>query len=380
MPGLLAVVMFVACALGAYAQPVSPAPRQFQELKLAGGGVLRYALVLPEGFDRARTWPVLIALPPGGQDESAASRTLAMYWEAEARRRGWVVIAPASPGAPLVDRVPAMVELLDALPAIVPPAGKPHLAGVSNGGIAAVRLASLHPDRFASLAVLPGVPERRADWDRARALATLPVFIRVGETDGPVWVKGSERLRDEIVAAGGVCDLEVVAKQGHVLKLDSGAIFDWMERSTATPGLAPRERDAARLAVEQELNDFHDAASKADKGRYLGHFAPRAVFLGTDATERWTIEEFRVFVAKYFDAGKGWTYTPAKRWVEVSNDGCTAWFDERLTNASYGECRGSGVLVRSGDRWLIAQYNLTVPVPNDLMDGVVKMIREAGEK
>lgn len=36
-------------------------------------------------------------------------------------------------------------------------------------------------------------------------------------------------------------------------------------------------------------------------------------------------------------------------------------------NEKYGECRGSGVLLREGGEWRIAQYNLTVPIPNDLM-------------
>jgi hypothetical protein len=32
-----------------------------------------------------------------------------------------------------------------------------------------------------------------------------------------------------------------------------------------------------------------------------------------------------------------------------------------------GPCRGSGVLVKQDGAWKIAQYNLSVPIPNDLM-------------
>ena len=51
-----------------------------------------------------------------------------------------------------------------------------------------------------------------------------------------------------------------------------------------------------------------------------------------------------------------------------------AWFDEALDTPNMGPCRGSGVLVRGGDAWKIAQYNLSIPIPNDLADGIVKQI------
>ncbi|MDG1707972.1 MAG: hypothetical protein P8H03_04380, partial [Emcibacteraceae bacterium] len=39
------------------------------------------------------------------------------------------------------------------------------------------------------------------------------------------------------------------------------------------------EDEKAIIAV---LDDFHDAAAKADKDRYLGHFTEDGAFLGTD--------------------------------------------------------------------------------------------------
>jgi hypothetical protein len=48
-----------------------------------------------------------------------------------------------------------------------------------------------------------------------------------------------------------------------------------------------------------------------------------------------------------------------------------------LVNEKWGVCRGSGVLVRSssGGEWKIAQYNLSVPIPNDLLPGVAEQIK-----
>jgi ketosteroid isomerase-like protein len=123
------------------------------------------------------------------------------------------------------------------------------------------------------------------------------------------------------------------------------------------------------------LDRLHAAASEADGAAYFALFAPDAVFLGTDATERWTVEQFRAYAEPFFARGQGWTYVPTERHVSVNGAGDVAWFDERLSNAKYGEVRGTGVLVRHGERWLVAQYNLAFPVPNALAPDLVERIR-----
>lgn len=147
-----------------------------------------------------------------------------------------------------------------------------------------------------------------------------------------------------------------------------------------------------RDAIAAVLDDFHDAASRADVIRYFGHFATNGVFLGTDASERWSLPEFRAYAEPHFSSGRGWTYVALERNVYIASCGRMAWFDERLMNERYGECRGSGVLVMcegvggnkdedqdgDGDRgvWKIAQYSLTVPIPNEMLADVARRIRE----
>jgi hypothetical protein len=134
-----------------------------------------------------------------------------------------------------------------------------------------------------------------------------------------------------------------------------------------------------RGAIDTTLDTLHAAAATADEAVYFDLYTPDAVFLGTDATERWTLEEFKAYAMPYFTTRESaWTYQPIERHVSVGAGGDVAWFDERLTNAKWGECRGSGVLVKDAGRWRIAQYNLTVPIPNDLLPTVAGMIREHG--
>jgi hypothetical protein len=128
-------------------------------------------------------------------------------------------------------------------------------------------------------------------------------------------------------------------------------------------------------AVSAVLDDFHAAAAKADGTRYFGHFAEGAIFLGTDISERWTVEEFKAYAMPHFQRGQGWTYKATSRHIYLARDQRTAWFDEVLFNEKYGDTRGSGVLVKVGDSWKLSQYHLTLPVPNDLMPQVVKMIQ-----
>ncbi len=131
--------------------------------------------------------------------------------------------------------------------------------------------------------------------------------------------------------------------------------------------------------VEVTLDAFHAAASRADETTYFELFAPQGVFLGTAPGERWTVAEFRAYVHPYFSEGHGWTYEMRERHVGLGPRGETAWFDEVLDNNKYGETRGSGVLRRIDGAWRIVQYNLTIPIPNEMAGDVVEMIRANGE-
>lgn len=135
----------------------------------------------------------------------------------------------------------------------------------------------------------------------------------------------------------------------------------------------------AAAGVAAVLDDWHRAAAEANEPRYFAHLAPEAIFLGTDATERWTAESFRVWARPYFARGKAWTFVPRDRKIRFSRDGRVAWFDELLDSQSYGVCRGSGVLQKIGDDWRIEQYNLSIPIPNALANEFVERIRATGK-
>jgi dipeptidyl aminopeptidase/acylaminoacyl peptidase len=215
------VVLAMACAL-TLAQP------QLRTLELPDGSALQYALWLPDDFDGAQSYPVLLALPPGPQTLDMVQAGFG-YWQA-GPARGWVVVSPVAPGGRLFFQgsevhIPA---LLDAVADEVEIDGI-HLSGISNGGRSAFRIARLDPDRYASLLALPGYPPEQADSDALELLTDLPVRMFVGENDTG-WVERSQEAADRLLALGGNVALTVVPNEGHVIRSLTGReLFDLLD-------------------------------------------------------------------------------------------------------------------------------------------------------
>lgn len=133
----------------------------------------------------------------------------------------------------------------------------------------------------------------------------------------------------------------------------------------------------AEADIGQVLDQLNIASTAADTTAYFSLFTPDARFIGTDATERWSLPEFRAYVEPYFSRGRGWIYTPRDRVITIApvDCRCIAWFDEVLDNASYGVTRGSGVLRKTEDGWKIEQYVLSFTIPNDKARAVVEAVR-----
>jgi hypothetical protein len=99
-------------------------------------------------------------------------------------------------------------------------------------------------------------------------------------------------------------------------------------------------------SIVHVLDDFYDAAARADEPRYFDHFADNGVFLGTDATERWDVTAFRAYAHPHFAKGKAWDMHAVRRHVTISPAANVAYFDEELETKKLGPARGSGVLER----------------------------------
>lgn len=128
-------------------------------------------------------------------------------------------------------------------------------------------------------------------------------------------------------------------------------------------------------AINKVLNQLHAHASAANFNAYFALYATEATFIGTDADEVWSIEDFKAYAKPHFDKGRGWTYHPRDRHIYLSANRRVAWFDELLDNNNLGETRGTGVLIREKGQWKVAQYHLAIPIPNALADEITRKIK-----
>jgi len=140
----------------------------------------------------------------------------------------------------------------------------------------------------------------------------------------------------------------------------------------AAVAITSRAQDAEKTPVNVTIDLWHKAAAEARFKPYFALMSDDAVFIGTDPTEYWTLEQFKAFAKPYFDKGKAWNFTPVERHVYLSPDGNLAWFDE-LLDTQMKICRGSGVLKKVNGQWRIAHYVLSIAIPNDKVDDVVKL-------
>ncbi len=120
------------------------------------------------------------------------------------------------------------------------------------------------------------------------------------------------------------------------------------------------------------LNNWHKAAANANFNNYFEALTEDAIFIGTDATENWNKTAFQAFAKPYFDKGKAWDFKTLERNIYFNPDNKTAWFDE-LLDTQMKICRGSGVLIKVDNQWKIKHYVLSMTIPNDDVNAVVKI-------
>ena len=214
------------------ATPLEAPVMRYETMTMAEGTAVRYAIVLPAGFTPEQPYPTLLALPPGGQTQAMVEAGLS-YWQAEAQNRGWVVVSPVAPDGVLFFQgsETLLPEFMDRImETVAVENGRFHLAGISNGGRSAFRIAIAEPERFQSLLVAPGFPPTDDDFAQLDKLANLPIAMFVGENDAP-WVTQMQAAANELRRLGARISLEIVPGEGHVIQSlrDGVHLFDFFD-------------------------------------------------------------------------------------------------------------------------------------------------------
>ncbi len=127
-----------------------------------------------------------------------------------------------------------------------------------------------------------------------------------------------------------------------------------------------------KTKIDELINEWHIDAAKGSLESYFNKMTEDAYFIGTDASEKWLASEFKIFCKPHFDDGSGWDFKPLKREIFLNDRQDFAWFDEQL-DTWMGVCMSSGVLVKTKDGWKIKHYQLSIAVPNDLVQDFIEL-------
>jgi len=208
-----------------------------EKTKRVGDTTVHYKTVLPNDFDPAKAYPAILALGGGPQTMNTVDNILNRNFRAEAERRGYIVVAPAAPDGDLFfdegDRIfPEFLKMILADYKIQD--NKFHIAGPSNGGIAALHVAAGNPQYFLSVTAFPGYM-----WEpsavKLQAISKMCVFMYVGEHDPYMW-HGEMKTEAAILRAyGAVARYSVEEGQPHRLETlagpNAGRLFDGFEET-----------------------------------------------------------------------------------------------------------------------------------------------------
>src|SRR5580692_8425656 len=208
-----------------------------EKTRKVAGTTVRYKVVLPAGYDPAKTYPAILAFGGGPQTMNTADGVLDRNFRVEAEKRGYIVIAPAAPDDRLFFEdgariFPEFLKLILADYKIQD--NKFHIAGPSNGGIAAFHVAAMNPQYFLSVTAFPGYM-----WEpsaaKLQAISKMCVFMYVGENDPYMWHAEMNKEAEFLRSKGTLARYTVEQGQPHRMDTlagpNAGRLFDGFEET-----------------------------------------------------------------------------------------------------------------------------------------------------
>jgi predicted peptidase len=208
-----------------------------EKTKRVGNTTVQYKVVLPNGYDPSKAYPAILAFGGGPQTMNTVDSVLNRNLRAEAEKRGYIVVAPAAPNDQLFFEQGARIfpEFLKLILADYKiQENKFHIAGPSNGGIAAFHVAAANPQYFLSVTAFPGYM-----WEpsqaKLQAISKMCVFMYVGELDEYMWHGEMNKEAEFLRSKGTVARYTVEKGQPHRMETLAGAnasrLFDGFEET-----------------------------------------------------------------------------------------------------------------------------------------------------
>ena len=203
------------------------APRGVVHMRPGGhhGG---FTLYVPEDYSAQSRWPVIIALHGAGSD----GRHFIWNWMREARRRGYLVLAPKSLRQSWsLEDDEGLLEILGWLQGTYNVAGdRILLTGFSDGGSFTIVFGLLHPRAYRALAPMAGVfvptNETVSSLERARG---VPIYLVHGALDFIFPVSNAHETRSRLESAGAAVTYRELDSSHVYPRSENARILDWFE-------------------------------------------------------------------------------------------------------------------------------------------------------
>lgn len=228
------------------------APRAHRVLDDQNAAPTDYLVAVPPEYHPLRRYPAVVALHDGTGPSSAVA-----WWAAEAARRGFIVVAPeyrlqgqrAEYGYSTSEHAAVVLALRDAKRHYSIDDDRVFLGGQLVGGNMAWDFGLAHPDLFAGVVVISGLPFKYVGKYLANARSTkLPLYVALGDL-APA---GNELVFQQILKPM-ITDLalDAIYLEYHQRGLEDfpeeapGAL-EWMESRTRAPNPKSFEVVSAR--------------------------------------------------------------------------------------------------------------------------------------
>jgi poly(3-hydroxybutyrate) depolymerase len=203
-----------------------------------GQATVHYKVVLPNGYDPAKTYPGVLAFAGGEQTTPMIDSSIERNWKSQAEQRGYIVVLPSAFDYLLffdgtldhifpefLDKILAQYKIRD---------NKFHIAGSSNGGRSAFHIAAAHPRYFLSITGFPGYLPDPTEAG-VRNIAGMCIHMHVGEKDVG-WVEEMESQAEAFRKRGYTVRFTIEKGQPHRIETLAGAgakrLFDQFEEAS----------------------------------------------------------------------------------------------------------------------------------------------------
>ena len=198
-----------------------------EQVKLPSGGKITVLLERPKAAP-GKPSRLCLVIPPGpGTKQMAESAKVSLARDLV--KRGWVVAIPVAPDGKAFfgnngKTVLALMKVLQKRTYIDD--GKALIAGISNGGIAALQISSQSPTSFSGIVAVPGVLSRDV---QLKNLRNMPIYLRVGAKDELRWAPAYKPTVSALRKAGAEVDAKLLPNAKHVFRVNWKDLDAWLK-------------------------------------------------------------------------------------------------------------------------------------------------------